>query len=136
MADHNPTLNPTREQSNDVHPFIYRAIAGLVLVFMAAAWGFFGDQGHTPFLLSDVTYFGVIAIALPYILLQMWRKNHVRPHRLSGSDFRFKDWSKREIDTWGDHHLKASEATVLILSPFVAVAGGLVILFIALRMAT
>jgi hypothetical protein len=136
MADHNPTLNPTRERSNDVHPFIYRAIAGLVLVFMAAAWGFFGDQGRTPFLLSDVTYFGVIAIALPYILLQMWRRNHVRPHRLSGSDFRFKDWSKREIDTWGDHHLKASEATVLILSPFAAVAGGLVILFIALRMAT
>lgn len=135
MADQNSIPDADRERSNDVHPFIYRTIAFLVLVFMAAAWGFFGDQGRTPFLLSDVTYFGIIAVGLPYILLQIWRKNHVRPHRLSGSDFRFKEWSKREIDTWGDH-LKASEATILILSPFVAVSVGLVLLFIIKQMAT
>lgn len=121
--------------SNAVHPFIYKAVAVLVFWTGLAAWGFFADHGRTPFILADVTAFCAVAVAIPYALLLIWRKNRDQPHRLQEDDYSFRDWTRQEIDTWGDH-LRNSEATILILLPLVAVALGLTLFAVIKNLAT
>ncbi len=116
-----------RPVSNRLHPGVYVAIVGLVLLLVLAAWGFAGG-GYTDFLLAVVSGFLFFAIALPY---RVWRKSQGADavRESSGS---FLDWTSGDFDTW-QGRLTGADAIVQILLPFAAIALGMTAFAIVLH---
>jgi hypothetical protein len=125
-----------RPRSDRLHPLIYKAIVGLALWTILAAWGFFGDRGYTGLALAVVTGFFIVAMALPSLLWRTWRNNRrpalptlgeapdtIRP---------FRDWLFGDLETW-QGRLKGWDAAVAILLPIAAVAIGMTAFAIVLH---
>src|SRR5258708_31298055 len=62
-------------KGSTVHPLLYRIIIGLTALWIVVAWGFFVGRGYASFVIAVVTFIGIIAIALPALLLRI-RRNH------------------------------------------------------------
>jgi hypothetical protein len=114
-----------RTALDHVHPLVYLAIIGLALWFVLSAWSFAAD-GYTDWLLVVVSGFVLIAVAIPSILLLVWR-NHREPGEDAGQHERLRDWTAGELDTWQDH-VKGTNAAVEMLLPIAAVAFGMMAL--------
>jgi len=123
MARHN------RPVSSALHPYVYAAMVGLVLVFVVSAWAFFGGGENMELLLAVVTGFFVMATAVPFALWLTWRNRHVEAERTESISFR--DWASGEFDT-GQGRRKAVDAAVEVLLPIAAVAFGMVAMGIVL----
>ena len=64
--------------SEQLHPWIYRTIVGLVLVLILSVWGFVGP-GYSGLALAVVSIFIFIAVAIPIILWRIWRNHAADP---------------------------------------------------------
>ena len=115
-------IRRNRRVSDHLHPFVYMAIVGLALWLVLSVWGFAGG-GYTDFLLAVVSGFVFIAVALPYTLWRVWRKNQ-GPDAARENRESFRDWASGEFDTW-QGRLKGANAAVEILLPIAAVAFGM-----------
>ncbi len=113
-----------------IHTGIYATIAGLAVLFVIAAWGFFAPN-DTYYLLAIVTSFIFAAVFLPFQLYRVRRHGH-DPRDTSLSHRSFSNRLDAEFDIWQDR-IRGSDAAVAILLPVAAVAIGMVCLTIILH---
>ena len=119
--------------TNQIHPFVYRAIALLALWFVLGAWGFFAPAGYIGLALAVVSAFVLVAVGLPFVLSRFAKKRRdldataKRPGSL-------RDWLAGDFDTW-QARLRAREAVVAILLPLLAGAVGMTAFAIVLHIA-
>jgi hypothetical protein len=121
---------PNPAASNQLHPVVYKAIIGLALWFVLAAWTFFGTA-DTELVLAIVTILILVAIAIPFTLSQIGR-NDGEPGAPQEKPESFGDWASGEFDTAQDR-LKAGNAAVEIVLPIAAVAIGITALGLVLH---
>lgn len=107
--------------SDHLHPLVYVAIVGLVLLFTGSAFVAFSDNGDAGYLLAVVTGFFTVAVAIPYLLWRIWLKHTgAKP----GAEESLHDWAVAECDTW-QSRLKGRDAAIQTLLPIAAVAFGM-----------
>jgi hypothetical protein len=101
-----------------LHPYVYGAIAALVLWFIVSAWAFASD-GYTDWLLTVVSGFLLIFVALPFILSLVSRDD-------AGDDAprSFRGWASGEFDTW-QYRVRGRNAALEVLLPVAAIAFGM-----------
>jgi hypothetical protein len=126
-----PTLSP-RSTVSRLHPLVYKAIAGLAFLFVAAAWGFAGTS-YTEYLLAVVSGFFLLAVTLPWALWRTWSGNSQgnRDDRLQS---RLRIWSASDFETWTGK-MRGKIALVEALLPIAAVALGMMAFVVALHIA-
>jgi hypothetical protein len=114
-----------RPVSGHLHPLVYVAVVGLVLLYVVSAWTFFGAGEYMSLLLAVVTGFFFMAIAIPYAIWLIWRKYRYLDSDATQSDsISLRDWASGELETWQGRR-KATDAAVEIVLPVAAVAFGL-----------
>jgi hypothetical protein len=122
--------------SDQLHPRIYMAAAGLLIWFVIAAWLLFGGSGYIELVLSMVSVLVFMAIAIPLALrrttLTAQRSNASSPATEQTSEA-LDEWLRRRFATWTDHE-KGSAAAVEILLPLAAVAFGITALGIVFEL--
>ena len=103
------------EATNLVHPRVYVLMVGLAGWLVMSIWSFSG-VGSTDYLLTIVSGFIFVAVALPFILSRLLRGGGKQPS--------FGTWRSRDFDTWTGR-LRGSQAAIEILLPIAAVAFGM-----------
>jgi hypothetical protein len=117
---------PDRAPASDqLHPLVYKAAAGLVLCFVMSAWMFFDRQNDIAELLGFASLLLFIVVLLPLLLWRVWRRQQ-QAEADDGSPL-FRHWASGDFGVWGGQ-LKGSHAAIDALLPLVAVAGGMVAL--------
>ena len=111
--------------SDQLHPLVYKAVAGLVFCFVTSAWMFFDRQGDIAELLGFASLLLFIAVLLPSVLWRVWRRER-RAEADDGSPL-FRHWASGNFEVW-QGQLKGTHAAIDALLPLVAVAGGMVAL--------
>src|SRR5262245_30608949 len=106
--------------TSDLHPVVYSALLGFVLLLVLAVWGFARDS-YADYLLASVSGFIFIFVAIPATLYLMARSQQDEQGGERGS---FRDWRKGEFDTWQDQ-VKGTNAVIEILLPIAAIAIGM-----------
>ncbi len=120
MNDH----DQSQSRSRDLHPVVYVALVGITLWLVLAIWGF-GYDGETDYLLTVVTGFLFIAVAIPSMLALMVYRQRARDGRKQDRAAKsFREWAAGDFDTWQDH-LKGRNAAVEVLLPMAAIAIGM-----------
>ena len=108
--------------SDQFHPWIWRTIVALALLVVVSVWGFFGNPGDG-FALAVVSLFFFVAVAIPLVLWQIWRR-----HRQAAPDQppaeSFRAWQARDFETWGGS-VRGRDAMIEALLPIVAVSFGM-----------
>jgi hypothetical protein len=131
MTNTNEVIRHNRPVSDDLHPLVYKAMAGLALWFALSAWVFFGDVSYTSLALAVVSLFLFITVAIPFALWLAWQGSSV-----SGShenNHKFRDWAAGEFETW-QGRVGGGEAALQILLPLMAVAFGLTVFGLVLHL--
>jgi hypothetical protein len=77
-------------------------------------------------LLAVVTGFFFMAIAIPFVIWLVWRKNQ-DPNAMRGESISLRDWASGEFETWQGRR-KTTDAAVEIFMPIAAVSFGLMAL--------
>jgi hypothetical protein len=90
------------------------------LVFWA--WIGFSAEGYTDFTLAVVAFFFLVAIAIPGIMIQVWRHN--RPAREAPHRHSLVAWLLSDFQTWTGR-VGGAQAATQILLPIAAVAFGM-----------
>ena len=107
--------------SDQLHPWIYRMIVGLVLVLILSVWGFVGP-GYSGLALAVVSIFIFIAVAIPIILWRIWRNHLADPDEAES----FAAWQARDFEIC-DGRLKGADAALQVLLPIAAVSLGMAV---------
>jgi hypothetical protein len=111
---------------------VYAALVGFVAWMALAAWGFAGP-GYADLLLTVVTGFLLMAIAIPFILSRVWHANRdpaAPPERTVG----FTEWAAGRFETWQDR-VTGRDAAIEIALPIAAAALGMTAFAIVFRYA-
>ena len=115
---------PDQQTEKLLHPRIYAMMTGLAGWLVLSVWMFSG-AGSTDYLLTIVSGFIFIAVALPFILSRLRRDgNEVTSLR---------KWGSLDFDTWTGR-LRGSQAATEILLPIAAVAFGMTAFGIVLHL--
>ncbi len=110
-------LRHNRPISDHLHPFVYKAAAGLVLCFVVGAWVFFGSWAYMGLLLAVVSGFFLMAVAIPFALWLAWRK-HRGSDPARAESISLREWTSGEFVSWQDRRKGANaNAAVEILLP-------------------
>jgi hypothetical protein len=109
-----------RPATSGLHPYVYGALAALVLWFLLSVWMGFASDGYTDWLLVVVSGFLMIAVAIPFVLSQVTRGDAGD----GGPKRSFGNWASCEFDTW-QYRLKGGHAAVEVLLPIAAIAFGM-----------
>lgn len=125
-----------QEVSDNLHPRIYVAAAGLLIWFVIAAWLLFGGSGYIELALAMISVLVLMAIAIP---LALWR-THRTAERLTASSHATEQapealdkWLRGRFATWTDQE-KGLTAAIEILLPLAAVAFGVTALGIVFEL--
>jgi hypothetical protein len=125
-------IRHNRSVSDELHPLVYKIMAGLAFWFALSAWIFFGAAGYTDLALAMVSLFMLISVAIPFLIWMAWRGSPVSGAEHKGTQT-FRDWAAGEFETW-QGRVSGREAAIEVLLPLVAVAVGLAIFGIALHL--
>ena len=123
-----------RPVSRQLHPWVYAAIAGTALCYIAAIWIGFAGSGYTDYLLAIASFFVLGSLALPFIAWRVWKSNRERAGD-KAERRSFSRWARGEVDV-GQGHVRGATATIEILLPLAAVAFGMVAFAILARLAS
>ena len=115
--------------TNRLHPAVYTAIVALAAWLMLSVWAFAGT-GVTDYLLFIVSGVVIMAVGLPFVLSRIDRSGTAGTRELDNGSFRA--WASADFDTW-QGRLSGSQAAVQILLPIAAVAFGMTIFGLVLR---
>jgi hypothetical protein len=119
--------------SDDLHPAIYKALAGLALWLVISAWVFFGSEGHyAGFAVAVVTGFFVIATAIPLVIWLVWRKT-AKAAEATQPATTFSDWWHGEVETW-QGRVEGWDAAVEVLLPLGVAAVGMTLIGLVFRL--
>lgn len=108
-------------QHVDLHPGVYRLLAGSVVWMVLAAWLAFGADAYTALQLAVVVGFALAFLVTPFVL---GRLSAARPARVARSDTRFREWLDHDFDT-NTGSVRARDAAIMILVAPLAGAIGL-----------
>jgi hypothetical protein len=117
------SIGHNRRVSDHLHPLVYKLIVGLAAIFIWSALAFARDS-YAGYLLTVVSGFVVITLALPYLLGLIWRTYRGREESQERRES-FGDWASDDFGTWQDR-VKGANAAIEILLPLAAVAFGMV----------
>ena len=118
---------------DDLHPAIYKALAGLALWLVVSAWVFFGSQGYyAAFSVAVVTGFFLMAAAIPFVLWRVWRNNSEQG-RADPPKAAFSDWWRGKVDTW-QGPVEGWDAAVEVLMPLGVAAVGMTLIGLVFRL--
>jgi hypothetical protein len=117
MQDHERRNVPVTDR---LHPAVWFALGGFVAWFVLAVWGF-GSERYADWLLTVVSIFILIAVAIPLILALVWRNNR-RTKRPPSQDI--GEWASGDFQTWQDR-VKGANAAAEIVLPIAAAAVGM-----------
>jgi hypothetical protein len=110
--------------TDELHPALYWAMAGLALWFAFSAWLFFSAAGgYTDLALAVVSVFLLITVAIPFLIFMAWRGSPVSGSASSRRET-LRHWADRELVIW-QGRVSGKEAAIEILLPLLAVALGL-----------
>jgi hypothetical protein len=110
-----------RPVSNALHPYVYAAMAGLLLLYVISAWIFFHGE-YNDIALAVVSGFFLMFGGIPFLIALTWRRRHAEaeePDQVS-----FRDWATGEFET-NTGRRKATDALVECVLPIAAVGLGL-----------
>jgi hypothetical protein len=122
--------------SDQLHPLVHKAAAGLLIWFVVAAWLLFGGAGYIDLALAMVSVLVFMALAIPATL----RRAFVVTHRAGPADpakepsQTFGAWLQGRFATWTDQE-ESSTASMEVLLPLAAVAFGITALGIVFQVA-
>jgi hypothetical protein len=122
------------EVSDQLHPVVHKAAAGLLVWFVVAAWLLFGGAGYIDLALAMVSVLMFMALAIPAAL----RRAFVVARRAEPDDpakepsETFGAWLKGRFATWTDQE-ESSTASMEVLLPLAAVAFGITALGIVFQ---
>ena len=114
-----------RPVTDRLHPAVYKFAVGLVLLYIASAWGLFYAAGDPELLLTAVSGLLLFAILIPFALWLTWRRHRIDDEPARASPFRA--WLFGDFETW-QGRLKARDAAIDVLLPLAAVAFGLMLI--------
>jgi hypothetical protein len=114
--------NSSTTRTDSLHPVVYLALIGVTVWFVAAAWQF-GVSAYTDYLLTVVSGFAVIFVALPSAL---WftAARHERSLQSNTGNESFREWARKEFETWQGRR-SGSNVVIEILLPMAAAAIGM-----------
>jgi hypothetical protein len=118
----NDVTGADRALRDNLHPLVYLALIGFALWFAVAAWGF-ADTGYTDMLLTVVSGFVLMSIALPLLASRVWRRNQASG-AAPDDKASFRDWACCDFATC-DCRVSGVSAAVQILLPVAAAAFGM-----------
>ncbi len=90
---------------------------------MVSAWVLFDRGGDLGLALGFVTVLLLIAVVLPWVLSEIWRK-HRMPYEAHPQKPSFRDWRAGDFAVWGAR-LHGPHTAIDVLLPLAAVAFGL-----------
>jgi hypothetical protein len=108
---------------DQLHPNVYRAAAGLVALFVLAAWVLFDRQNDIGLPLAMVSVLLLVAVLLPWSLSLVWQRHQTADQR-HPNKISFRDWKMGDFAVWGSR-LRGTDAAIDMLLPLAAVAFGL-----------
>jgi hypothetical protein len=118
------TIERNRPAPDSLHPRVYQAMVGLLILYVLSVWLLIGDEPHNGLVYAVITGLFVIAIIVPFLLWRTWCRNCAEKPGPSGA---FRDWACREFDTCTGR-ARGSSAAVEALLPIAAVAVGMMVL--------
>ncbi len=130
-----PARSPDRV-SDQLHPLVHKAGAGLLIWFVVAAWLLFGGAGYIDLALAIVSVLVFMALAIPAAL----RHAFVVAQRAEPDDPATEPsetlgaWLRGRFATWTDQE-ESSTASMEVLLPLAAVAFGITALGIVFQVA-
>lgn len=125
---HGPVRTPV---SKELHPMIHKLLAGCALLLALAAWGYFVDAGGTAYILAVVTAFLFTAVAIPFEMWRIWRRDPASDSR--HTDQSFRNWAAGRVQIQ-DHSMKARDAAIETLLPLGGAAVSLAIFALVLHL--
>ena len=125
-----------QQVSDQLHPLVHLAGAGLLIWFVVAAWLLFSESGYIELALTIISVLVFMAIAIPAALLRASRKSGGAGDAGTGAGNTSESvatWLQGQFVTWTDQE-KSSTAAVEILLPLAAGAFGITALGIVLEL--
>jgi uncharacterized protein YhhL (DUF1145 family) len=119
----NPLVDPNSPRATDrLHPMIYLALASLAMWLVVAAWAFFSYGGYVELDLGIVSALVFMLIAIPSVLLLIWR-SFAPADRSSPGSGQFRDWIFGHFDMRQGRRTSMSAAIEILLPMTAAVLG-------------
>ena len=115
------------QASDQLHPVVYKALAGLAIWLVASAWLFFSQGGYLALNLAIVSVLVFMVIAIPTVIHQaggLGDTNRVAP---------FQAWLSGDFDMRQGRR-KSLSASIEILLPLAAAVIGLTAIGIIFRL--
>jgi hypothetical protein len=122
--------------SDQLHPLVHLAAAGLLIWFVVAAWLLFGDSGYIELALTMISVLVFMAIAIPLALLRASlkaRQADDASDAAGNASESLGTWLHGQFATWTDQE-RGLTAAAEILLPLAAVAFGITALGIVLEL--
>lgn len=120
------------------HPIVYQAMAGFALLMVLASVAFFAGAGHEAYVYVIVAGFILGSLGLPYLMRRV-RRLDSRPWRGSVPPAQtgesFASFADSEFAA-GRSRISGRDATIQAVLPIAAVGVGMVLLAVALLVAT
>jgi hypothetical protein len=117
---------------DDLHPAIYKALAGLALWLVVSAWVSFSGEGYASFVLVVVSGFFLIAAAIPFVMWRVWR-NHSEAGQAAPRKVAFSDWWHGKVETC-QGPVEGWDAAVEVLMPLGVAAVGMTLIGLVFRL--
>jgi hypothetical protein len=114
-------VKPNAAASDRLHPGVYKAMGGLALWFVLAAWGFFAHSGYIGLVLTVVSGLVFVTFVIMITIWRIWRKHSDNADGEAGS---MRDWLSREFEIRRGQ-LSGAGAMIEILTPIAAAALGM-----------
>jgi hypothetical protein len=121
----------TSQDSDQLHPFVYAALAGLALCLVLSAWIFFSQGGYLEMDLGIVSALVFMIIAIPTVLHFVGRR--FQGDRASNIHRPFSTWIAGDFDMRQGRR-KSVSASMEILLPMAAAVIGITAIGIVFRL--
>jgi len=112
---------PTSVVSDQLHPLVYGAMAGLVLCLGLGIVGI-AVPGTAGLVFSALAGGGFVTITVLLLVRRCWSSFEIHPRLRAPTSF--SDWVSGDFDAW-DTRLKGSNAAILALLQIAAIALGM-----------
>ena len=122
----------TAQASDQLHPFVYAALAGLALCLVVSAWIFFSQGGYLGLDLGIVSALVFMIIAIPTALYFVGRRFQAAD-RASSNRRPFSKWIAGDFDMRQGRR-KSVSASIEILLPMAAAVIGITAIGIVFRL--
>lgn len=114
-----PTPRHNQPVHDELHPLVYKALAGLTVWLVLSIWVLFSGAQYIGLILAMITVFFIVLTGILTLIANTWW--HRAAHTDHPPEETFPVWASQQFRTWtGD--LTGHAAAVQILLPIAAVA--------------